>query len=87
MKLQRPDKKAFNYIKEQETKPALVVNLTKDEISTMRAWGIWVCLTEMDKVKYPFKIYQNLINRSFLLNAMTGGTTRFANDTFEQKGQ
>ncbi|KAL8462560.1 hypothetical protein ACS0TY_033555 [Phlomoides rotata] len=32
MKLQRPDKKTFTYIKEQETKPALVVNFTKDEI-------------------------------------------------------
>ncbi|KAL8548042.1 hypothetical protein ACS0TY_007374 [Phlomoides rotata] len=50
MKLQRPDKKAFTYIKEQETKPALVVNLTEDEISTRRAWGVWVCITEMDKV-------------------------------------
>ncbi|KAL8482610.1 hypothetical protein ACS0TY_028686 [Phlomoides rotata] len=40
MKLQRPYKKAFTYIKEQETKAALVVNLTEDEISTRRAWGI-----------------------------------------------
>ncbi|KAL8528307.1 hypothetical protein ACS0TY_005930 [Phlomoides rotata] len=38
--LQRPDKKVFTYIKEQETKPALVVNLTKDEISRRRAWGV-----------------------------------------------
>ncbi|KAL8487491.1 hypothetical protein ACS0TY_023972 [Phlomoides rotata] len=43
-------------------KPELVVNLTEDEISTRRAWGVWVYLTEMDKVKYPFKIYQNLGN-------------------------
>ncbi|KAL8536512.1 hypothetical protein ACS0TY_011926 [Phlomoides rotata] len=41
IKLQRPDKKAFSYIKEQETKPALVVNLMEDEISTRRAWGVW----------------------------------------------
>ncbi|KAL8520461.1 hypothetical protein ACS0TY_011112 [Phlomoides rotata] len=85
MKLQRPDKKAFTYIKEQEMKLELVVNLTKDDISTRRAWGVWVCLTDMDKVKYPFKIYQNSINGSFLLNSMTGSTTRFANDMFEQK--
>ncbi|KAL8501303.1 hypothetical protein ACS0TY_020737 [Phlomoides rotata] len=85
MKLRRPDKKAFTYIKEQETKPALVVNLTEDEISTRRALGVWVCLTEMDKVKYPFKIYQNYVNGPFLLNTMTGATTRSANDTFEQK--
>ncbi|KAL8488644.1 hypothetical protein ACS0TY_024804 [Phlomoides rotata] len=52
MKLQRPDKMVFTYIKEQETKLALVVNLTKDEISTRRVWAIWVCLTEMDKVKF-----------------------------------
>ncbi|KAL8555632.1 hypothetical protein ACS0TY_003437 [Phlomoides rotata] len=83
MKLQRPDKKIFTYIKEQETKPAFMVNLTKDEISTMRAWGVWICLTDMDKVKYPFKIYQNSVNESFLLNTITGGTTRFTNDTFE----
>ncbi|KAL8543543.1 hypothetical protein ACS0TY_004192 [Phlomoides rotata] len=57
MKLQRQDKKVFTYIKEQETEPVLVVNLTEDEISTRRAWEIWVCLTKMDKVKYPFKIY------------------------------
>ncbi|KAL8529663.1 hypothetical protein ACS0TY_006917 [Phlomoides rotata] len=49
MKLQRSDKKAFTYIKEQRTKPELMVNLMDDEISTRRAWGVWVCLTEMDK--------------------------------------
>ncbi|KAL8482964.1 hypothetical protein ACS0TY_025861 [Phlomoides rotata] len=41
MKLQKPDKKAFTYINEQEMKPELVFNLTKDEISTRRAWGVW----------------------------------------------
>ncbi|KAL8519225.1 hypothetical protein ACS0TY_010241 [Phlomoides rotata] len=40
--LQRLDKKTFNYINEQETKLSLVVNLTEDEISTRRAWGMWV---------------------------------------------
>ncbi|KAL8479119.1 hypothetical protein ACS0TY_026105 [Phlomoides rotata] len=80
---QRPHKKAFSYIKKQETKPTLVVNLTEDEISTRRAWGVWVYLTEMYKIKYPFKIYQNSVNESFLLNSMTGSTTRFVNDTFE----
>ncbi|KAL8537030.1 hypothetical protein ACS0TY_012280 [Phlomoides rotata] len=60
--LQRQDERAFTYINAQETKPALVVNLTEDEVSTRRAWGVWVCLTEMDKVKYSFKIYQNSIN-------------------------
>ncbi|KAL8542916.1 hypothetical protein ACS0TY_003696 [Phlomoides rotata] len=39
----------------------------------------------MDKVKYPFKIYQNSTNRSFLLNTMTSKGTRFADETFEQK--
>ncbi|KAL8549403.1 hypothetical protein ACS0TY_008294 [Phlomoides rotata] len=79
----RLDQRASTYINTQETKPALVVNLTEDEVSTRRAWGVWVCLTEMDKVKYPFKIYQNSVNGSFLLNTMTGNITRFANDMFE----
>ncbi|KAL8492940.1 hypothetical protein ACS0TY_024226 [Phlomoides rotata] len=47
----------FISVAKQETKLSIVVNLTKDEISTRRAWGVWVCLTEMDKVKYSFKIY------------------------------
>ncbi|KAL8492340.1 hypothetical protein ACS0TY_023814 [Phlomoides rotata] len=85
MKRQRPDERASTYIKAQETKLALVVNLTKDEVFTRRAWGVWVCLTEIDKVKYMIKIYQNSVNGSFLLNSMTGTTTRFANDMFEQK--
>ncbi|KAL8470089.1 hypothetical protein ACS0TY_032817 [Phlomoides rotata] len=85
MKLQRPDQRASTYIKAQETKPALVVNLTEDEVSTRRAWGVWVYLTEMDKVKYPFKIYQNSVNGSFLPNFMTVIITRFANDIFKQK--
>ncbi|KAL8499022.1 hypothetical protein ACS0TY_022109 [Phlomoides rotata] len=50
MKLQRPDQRPFTYIKAQETKPALVVNLTEDEVSTRRAWRVWVCLTEMEKI-------------------------------------
>ncbi|KAL8542479.1 hypothetical protein ACS0TY_003369 [Phlomoides rotata] len=37
MKLQRPDHRTSNYIKTQETKPELVVNLTEDEVSTIRA--------------------------------------------------
>ncbi|KAL8489901.1 hypothetical protein ACS0TY_025696 [Phlomoides rotata] len=57
----------------------------EDKVSTRRAWGVWLCLTEMNKVKYTFKIYRNSINGSFLLNYMTGTTTRFANDMFEQK--
>ncbi|KAL8481693.1 hypothetical protein ACS0TY_028001 [Phlomoides rotata] len=39
----------------------------------------------MDKVKYPFKIYQNSTNGPFLLNTMRASTTRFANDMLEQK--
>ncbi|KAL8552060.1 hypothetical protein ACS0TY_000938 [Phlomoides rotata] len=68
MKLQRPDHRSANYIKHQETKPKLVVNLTEDEVTTRRAWGV-----------------SNSVNGSFLLNTMTGNTTRFANDVFEQK--
>ncbi|KAL8457015.1 hypothetical protein ACS0TY_035016 [Phlomoides rotata] len=84
-KEKRPDHRASTYIKTQKTKPVLVVNLTEDEVSTRRAWGVWVYLTEMDKVEYPFKIYQNSVNGSFLLNTMMGNTTRFANDMFKQK--
>ncbi|KAL8552867.1 hypothetical protein ACS0TY_001516 [Phlomoides rotata] len=62
MRLQRPDHRSANYIKHQETKLELVVNLTEDEVTTRHAWGVWVCLTEMDKVKYPFKICQNSVN-------------------------
>ncbi|KAL8462572.1 hypothetical protein ACS0TY_032767 [Phlomoides rotata] len=40
MMLQRLDEKTFNYIKEQETKSALVVNLTEDEIFTIRVLGV-----------------------------------------------
>ncbi|KAL8529133.1 hypothetical protein ACS0TY_006554 [Phlomoides rotata] len=38
MKLQRPDHRSANYIKYQETKPELVINLTEDEVTTRRAW-------------------------------------------------
>lgn len=44
-----------------------------------------ICLTEMDKVKFPFKFYQNYVNESFLLNTMTRKTTCFAEDIFERK--
>ncbi|KAK4388423.1 putative pectinesterase/pectinesterase inhibitor 28, partial [Sesamum angolense] len=41
----------------------LVSAISEDDISTRRAWGLWVCLTEMDKVKYPFKIFSNKENK------------------------
>ncbi|KAL8520561.1 hypothetical protein ACS0TY_011188 [Phlomoides rotata] len=63
--MQRPDKKAFTYIKEKEMKPELMVNLTEDEISIRRACGVWVYLTKMDKVipaqlddRKHYQIYQ-----------------------------
>ncbi|KAL8480148.1 hypothetical protein ACS0TY_026900 [Phlomoides rotata] len=40
MKLQRPDHRSANYIKHQETKPELVINLTEDEVTIRRAWGV-----------------------------------------------
>ncbi|KAL8487589.1 hypothetical protein ACS0TY_024053 [Phlomoides rotata] len=83
--LKRGDELEIKFITHQEIKPELLINLTEDDVTTRRAWGVWVCLTEMDKVKYPFKIYQNSVNGSFLLNTMTGNTTRFANEVFEQK--
>ncbi|KAL8501201.1 hypothetical protein ACS0TY_020670 [Phlomoides rotata] len=81
--LKRGEEMEIKFITVAKTKSALVVNLTEDEISTIRAWGVWVCLTEMDKVKYSFKIYQNSVNGTFLLNTMTEVTTRFANDIIE----
>ncbi|KAL0449092.1 UNVERIFIED_CONTAM: hypothetical protein Slati_1465600 [Sesamum latifolium] len=58
---------------------------SEDDISTRRAWGLWICLTEMDKVKSPFKIFSNELNGSFLLNAMIGKSMEFAGSCFEKK--
>ncbi|KAK4407625.1 movement protein [Sesamum angolense] len=75
IKLQRPDMVAFNRIKATTEEAPLVSAISEDDISTRRAWGLWVCLTEMDKVKYPFKIFSNKVNGSFLLNSMTEKST------------
>ncbi|KAL0419194.1 UNVERIFIED_CONTAM: hypothetical protein Sradi_1332900 [Sesamum radiatum] len=85
IKLQRPDMVAFNRIKVASEEAPLVSAISEDDISTRRAWGLWVCLTEMDKVKYPFKIFSNKVNGSFLLNSMTGKSTEFAESMFEKK--
>ncbi|KAL0298950.1 UNVERIFIED_CONTAM: putative enzymatic polyprotein [Sesamum radiatum] len=85
IKLQRPDMVAFNKIKATTEAAPLVSAISEDDISTRRAWGLWVCLTEMDKVKYPFKIFSNKVNGSFLLNSMTGKSTEFAESMFEKK--
>ncbi|KAL0437638.1 UNVERIFIED_CONTAM: hypothetical protein Sradi_0471700 [Sesamum radiatum] len=52
---------AFNKIKVATGEAPLVSAISEDDISTRRAWGLWVCLTEMDKVKYPFKIFSKQI--------------------------
>ncbi|KAL0327866.1 UNVERIFIED_CONTAM: movement protein [Sesamum calycinum] len=85
IKLQRLDMVAFNKIKAASEEDPLVSAISEDDISTRRAWGLWVCLTEMDKVKYPFKIFSNKVNGSFLLNSMTGKSTEFAQSMFEKK--
>ncbi|KAL0358194.1 UNVERIFIED_CONTAM: movement protein [Sesamum calycinum] len=85
IKLQRPDMVAFNRIKATSEEALLVSAISEDDISTRRAWGLWVCLTEMDKVKYPFKIFSNKVKGSFLLNSMTGKSTEFAESMFEKK--
>ncbi|KAK4408631.1 hypothetical protein Sango_0444100 [Sesamum angolense] len=85
IKLQRPDMVAFNRIKATSEEAPLVSAISEDDISTRRAWGLCVCLTEMDKVKYPFKIFSNKVNGSFLLNSMTGKSTEFAESMFEKK--
>ncbi|KAL0406209.1 UNVERIFIED_CONTAM: hypothetical protein Slati_3934800 [Sesamum latifolium] len=76
---------AFNKIKAATREVPLVSAISEDDISTRRAWGLWVCLTEIDKVKYPFKIFLNKLNGSFLLNSMTGKSTEFAESMFEKK--
>ncbi|KAL2230823.1 UNVERIFIED_CONTAM: hypothetical protein Sindi_1676700 [Sesamum indicum] len=86
MKLQRPNMGAFNKIKVASGEAPLVSAISEDSISTRRAWGLWVCLTEMDKVKYPFKIFSNKVNGSFLLNSMTGKSTEFAESLFKKRG-
>ncbi|KAK4406212.1 Tetraketide alpha-pyrone reductase 1 [Sesamum angolense] len=85
IKLQRPDMVAFNRIKATTEEAPLVSAISEDDISTRRAWGLWVCLTEMDKVKYPFKIFSNNVNGSFLLNSMTEKSIEFAESMFEKK--
>ncbi|KAL0329293.1 UNVERIFIED_CONTAM: hypothetical protein Sradi_4916000 [Sesamum radiatum] len=85
IKLQRPDMVAFNKIKAASEKAPLMSVISEDDISTRRAWVLWDCLTEMDKVKYPFKIFSNKVNGSFLLNSMTGKSTEFAESLFEKK--
>ncbi|KAL0349890.1 UNVERIFIED_CONTAM: hypothetical protein Sradi_4138200 [Sesamum radiatum] len=84
IKLQRPDMVAFNRIKAISEEAPLVLAIRQDDISTRRAWGLWVYLIEMDKVKYPFKIFSNKVNGS-LLNSMTGKNTDFAKSMFEKK--
>ncbi|KAL0440167.1 UNVERIFIED_CONTAM: hypothetical protein Slati_2499700 [Sesamum latifolium] len=76
---------AFNKIKATTGEAPLISAISEDDISTRRAWGLWVYLTEMDKVKYPFKIFLNKLNGSFLLNSMTGKSTEFAESMFEKK--
>ncbi|KAL0413347.1 UNVERIFIED_CONTAM: hypothetical protein Sradi_1536400 [Sesamum radiatum] len=76
---------AFNKIKAATGKAPLVSAISEDDISTRRAWGLWVCLTEMDKVKYLFKIFSNKMNELFLLNYMIGKSTEFVESMFEKK--
>ncbi|XP_057800901.1 uncharacterized protein LOC131016273 [Salvia miltiorrhiza] len=87
IKLRRPDTEALNRIKAPNHEVSIVTTFTEEQISTRRAWGLWVCLTEMDKVKYQFKFSHNAGLGSFLLNSMTGKTTSFAEKAFEEKMQ
>ncbi|KAL2248329.1 UNVERIFIED_CONTAM: hypothetical protein Sindi_2685200, partial [Sesamum indicum] len=85
MKLQSPDMVAFNKIKATSREVFLVSAISENDISTKRAWGLWVCLTEIDKVKYSFKILSNKVNGSFLLNSTTQKSIEFAESLFEKK--
>ncbi|KAL2228351.1 UNVERIFIED_CONTAM: hypothetical protein Sindi_1814800 [Sesamum indicum] len=62
---------AFNKIKVASGEAPLVSAISEYRISTRRDWGLWACLTKMDEVKYPFKIFSNKVNGSFLLSSMT----------------
>ncbi|KAL0463445.1 UNVERIFIED_CONTAM: hypothetical protein Slati_0232100 [Sesamum latifolium] len=46
IKLQRPHMVAFNKIKVASGEAPLVSAISEDDISTRRAWGLWVCLTD-----------------------------------------
>ncbi|KAL0420776.1 UNVERIFIED_CONTAM: hypothetical protein Slati_3100500 [Sesamum latifolium] len=61
IKLQRPDMVAFNKIKAATGEAPLVSAISEDDISTKRAWGLWVCLTEMDNMfeKKRMLIWEN----------------------------
>ncbi|KAL0439459.1 UNVERIFIED_CONTAM: hypothetical protein Slati_2428900 [Sesamum latifolium] len=76
---------AFNKIKVASGEALLVSAISEDDISTRRAWGLWVCLTEMDILKYPFKKISNKVNGSFLVNSMIWKNTEFAESLFEKK--
>ncbi|KAL0317321.1 UNVERIFIED_CONTAM: hypothetical protein Sangu_2146400 [Sesamum angustifolium] len=76
---------AFNKIKVALEEAPLVSAISEDNIFTRRAWVLWVCLTKMDKVKHPFKIFSNKVNGSFMLNSMIGKGTKFAESMFEKK--
>ncbi|KAL2250177.1 UNVERIFIED_CONTAM: hypothetical protein Sindi_2491400 [Sesamum indicum] len=74
----RPDMVAFNKIKAASGEASLISAITEASI-------LWVCLTEMDKVKYPSKIFSNKVNGSFLLNSMIGKSIEFAECFLEKK--
>ncbi|KAL0302712.1 UNVERIFIED_CONTAM: hypothetical protein Sangu_3082600 [Sesamum angustifolium] len=85
IKLQTLDMVAFNKTKAATREVPLLSSISEDNISTRRAWRLWVCLTEMDKVKSPFKILSNKLNRSFILNSMIGSSTKFTESLFKKK--
>ncbi|KAL0444342.1 UNVERIFIED_CONTAM: hypothetical protein Slati_2156900 [Sesamum latifolium] len=58
IKLQRPDMVAFNKIKAATGEAPLVSAISEDDISTRRAWGLWVCLTEMTKSSVHLKYFR-----------------------------
>ncbi|KAL0454841.1 UNVERIFIED_CONTAM: hypothetical protein Slati_0823300 [Sesamum latifolium] len=76
---------AFNEIKAASGEAPLVLAISENDISIRRAWGLWVYLTEMDKIKYPFKILSNKVNGSFMLNSMTVKSIEFPESMFEKR--
>ncbi|KAL0454881.1 UNVERIFIED_CONTAM: hypothetical protein Slati_0827300 [Sesamum latifolium] len=58
---------AFNKIKVATGEAPLVSAISEDDISTRRAWGLWVCLTEMDKVKKKYRVCRKHVRKERML--------------------
>ncbi|KAL0288503.1 UNVERIFIED_CONTAM: hypothetical protein Sradi_7096200 [Sesamum radiatum] len=58
---------AFNKIKTASREAPLVSAISEDDISTKRAWGLWVCLTQIDKVKKKHRVCKKHVREERML--------------------